>query len=161
LVDVEQSWKPQLLDGDDGPVVGFGSGITVRAEGEFTVRDRTLPYDLTIRYGFDGQRFQVSAATYEQRKGRDPVKSELARKVPLDRLLRDHLARELPRTRSRLIVTPQRLVAVYRAAWACHVPPTQAVADAFGITTGAAEQRVFAARTKGLLPPTNQGKARG
>jgi hypothetical protein len=157
LVDVEERWQPQVRDGE----VDFGSNMVIKAAGEFTVRKRDLPYDLTIRYGFDGERFEITAATYSQRPGGDPVKSELVRKVPLDRLLRDHLSVHLPRKRGRILVRPERLVAVYRAAYACHVPPTQAVADAFGISTGAAEQRVFAARNAGQLPPTEQGRAKG
>jgi hypothetical protein len=159
---MEKRWKPRLRrDGDGERVVDFGSDITVKAEGEFLARNKELPYDLRIEFGFDGERFQIVAATFLQRRGGSPVKSELVRKVALDRILREHLGRALPRPGRRLIVTPQRLVAVYRAAWACHVPPTQAVADAFGVTTGAAEQRVIAARQAGLLPPTEQGKAKG
>jgi hypothetical protein len=157
LVGVEERWLPQVHDGE----VDFGSNIVIPAEGEFTVRKRNLPYDLSIRYGFGGERFEITAATFAQRRGGEPVKSELVRKVPLDRLLRDHLYRHLPPKRGRILVRPDRLVAVYRAAYACHVPPTQAVADAFGITTGAAEQRVFAARNAGHLPKTDQGKAKG
>jgi hypothetical protein len=157
LVDVEERWQPQVRDGE----VDFGSNIVIKAEGDFTVRRRDLPYDVTIQYGFDGERFEITAATYAQRRGGEPVKSELVRKVPLDRLLRDHLSRQLRSKRGRIQVMPERLLAVYRAAYACHVPPTAAVADAFGITTGAAEQRVFAARNAGHLPKTDQGKAKG
>jgi hypothetical protein len=154
---VEQPWVPQVRDGE----VDFGTGIKIKAEGEFDVRKRDLPYDLSIRYAWDGERFQITSATYVQRRGGEPVKSELVRKVPLERLLRDHLSRHLPRRQGRILMRPLGLVSVYRAAWACHVPPTQAVANAFGLTTGAAEQRVIAARKEGLLPQTEQGKARG
>jgi hypothetical protein len=64
-------------------------------------------------------------------------------KVSPERLLRGHT---------------DRLVAVYRAAWACHLPPTKAVATAFNLTTGAAEQRGVSARWEGLLPSTDAGR---
>jgi hypothetical protein len=159
---MEEHWEPQVrLDDDGEQVVDFGTGIVVKAEGEFTVRNKDLPYDLRIEYGFDRERFQISAATFIARRRGDPVKSELVRKVALDRVLREHLRRSLPRPSSRVLVRPGRLVAVYRAAWACHVPPTQAVAEAFGISVKAAEQRVIAARADGRLPETQQGKAKG
>jgi hypothetical protein len=141
--------------------VDFGSNITIEAEGEFSVRNKDLPYDLDIAYTFDaeGGRFEMTAVTFIQRKKGSPLKSELVRKIALDRLLAQHLGRKLPRSSRRLMVRPPKLLSVYRAAYACHVGPTAAVAHAFGIPTGSAEQRVFKARTAGLLPQTIQGRA--
>jgi hypothetical protein len=160
---MEERWRPEIRHEEGkGQVVDFGPGFVIEAEGKFPVANKALPYDLEITYGFDGERFQVTAATFLQRPKGAPVRSDLVRKVPLERVLREHLGpRHLPRTGRRLIVRQAKLLAVYRTAWACHVPPTQAVAGHFGITTAAAEQRVFAARAAGLLPATEMGKARG
>jgi hypothetical protein len=159
---VEEHWQPERRDGEDGPEVYFGWDIVVPDQREFTVKDEALAYTVTTRYAFDGDRFEVTTATYEQRPGDIAVRREVVAKISLERLLRDHLGPYLnTRRRGRVLVTPDRVVAVYQAAWACHVPPTKAVATAFKISTGAAEQRVFAARSEGLLPPTESGRARG
>lgn len=101
----------------------------------------------------------MTAATYRQRLGGDPVKSELVRKVPLDRLLRDHLAKKLPHVRrGRRLIRPGYLEAIYRAARACHVPPTTAVANALGIAVPAAEQRVYGAPSRRSFTTHRQRK---
>lgn len=46
---------------------------------------------------------------------------------------------------------------IYREAYAAGLPPTQAVADHFGITRGGASSLVARAREAGLLPPTSPG----
>jgi hypothetical protein len=159
---VEEQWQPERRDGEDGPEVDFGWDIVVPDEREFLVKDETLPYVVNLHYAFDGDRFEVTSAAYEKRPGGGAVRRELVGKVSLERLLRDHLGQYLPpKRRRKVLVTSNRLVAVYRAAWACHVPPTKAVAAAFNLTAGAAEQRVFTVRAEGLLPPTDSGRARG
>jgi hypothetical protein len=52
-----------------------------------------------------------------------------------------------------------RVAITYSAAHAVGQPPTKAVAEALGITPGAAAQRVRRAREAGYLPPTKSGKA--
>jgi hypothetical protein len=159
---VGERWQPERREGDDGPEVDFGWNIVVPDQRGYLVKDDALPYFVNLHYAFDGDRFEVTSAAYEQRPGGSAVKREVVAKVSLERLLRDHLGQYLPPKRHRrVLITSDRLVAVYRGAWACHVPPTKAVATAFNITTGAAEQRVFAARSDGLLPPTESGRARG
>jgi hypothetical protein len=160
---VEEQWHPQRRDGEDGlPVVDFGWDIVVPDERDFPVKDGALPYFVNLHYAFDGDRFEVTSATYEQRPGGSAVRREVVAKVSPERLLRDHLGQYLPpKRRRKVLVTSSRLVAVYRAAWACHVPPTKAVATVFNLTSGAAEQRVFTVRAEGLLPATDSGKARG
>lgn len=50
---------------------------------------------------------------------------------------------------------------IYGAAWRRGDSPTKAVAEAFKISKSAAAKRVARARAAGLLPPTEQGRARG
>jgi hypothetical protein len=155
---MEERWQPQLQETREGLVVDFSRGIVIPAQGSFKVSGKTWPYDVTGSYKYIEGRFEVVALTYRSRADGDVVTSVGVRKTPVDRLLRDHLASYLPRKRWRLF----RLVdvaAIYNLAYACHAAPTKAVATAFGITQGAAEQRVIQVRERGLLGPTEKGKA--
>jgi hypothetical protein len=156
---MEDRWQPELRETPEGLVVDFSRGMVIPAKGSFEMSSKnTWPYDMTGSYEYIDGRFEVISLTYQRRSGGKVVNSVDVRKVPVDRVLRDHLASYLPRRRWRLVRT-EAVAAVYNLAYACHAPPTQAVATAFGITQGAAEQRVIQAREQGLLGSTEQGKA--
>jgi hypothetical protein len=142
-------------------VVDFGSGVVIPAGGSFELSDDALPYDVAGSYSYIDGRFELVAVTYQSRSGGYVVTGENVRKIPVDRILRDHLSSYLPRRKkTRRMVRPIAVASTYSLAYACHLSPTQAVADAFGITHGAAEQRVIQARELGYLAPTRKGKAK-
>jgi hypothetical protein len=143
-------------------MVDFGRGIVMKAEDRFEVTEvggKALPYSVVGSYRYIDGRFELVELCYKSRSG-EPITGVNVRKIPVDRILRDHLASRLPRTRGRRrLVRRGEVAAVYKVAYACHAAPTQAVADAVGITHGAAEQLVIRARQQGELAPTRQGKA--
>jgi hypothetical protein len=155
---MEERWQPEVRKTPEGLVVDFSRGIVIPAEGNFEVSGKTLPYDVSGSYEYIEGRFELISLTYQSRADGDVVTSVGVRKMPVDRVLRDHLASYLPRKRWRL-PRPVDVAAIYNLAYACHAAPTKAVATAFGITQGAAEQRVIQAREQGLLGPTEKGKA--
>lgn len=50
---------------------------------------------------------------------------------------------------------------VYTTAWRAGTPPTKAVADELNVSRSAAAKLVARARTEGLLPATDKGRAQG
>jgi hypothetical protein len=162
---MEERWQPQLRETPEGPVVDFGGGIVIPVSGSFEWSDKTLPYDVAGSYEYIEGRFELVELCYRSRAGGEVITGASVRKVPVDRVLRDHFASRPPRGKRRRLYrsVEDRLAEVariYNLAYACHQPPTQAVATAFGKTQGAAEQLVIKAREQSLLGPTEQGKAK-
>jgi hypothetical protein len=144
-------------------MVDFGRGIVMKAEDSFKVTEvggKALPYAAVGSYRYIDGRFELVELCYQSRSD-EPITGTNVRRIPVDRILREHLRSLWPkgiRDRRKLIRLSD-VAAIYNRAFACHLAPTQAVADALGITHGAAEQRVIRARERGLLAPTRQGKA--
>jgi hypothetical protein len=148
-------------------VIDFGSGVVVPAQIERIVSDRSLPYNVALTMAFDGERYEVAGLAFKQRRGGEPVNGKRLREIAVDRLVRQIMSEWLPRRKPRLkpgqhrIIRQAEVVAIYRLAYALHLPPTATVADRLGISQGAAEQRVIEARNANRLPATEQGRAKG
>lgn len=92
------------------------------------------------------------------RPGDDSASFFATHTAPLDAVARRSVDRELKGTRGRPPISREELeqaAAIYRSAAA---RPTQAVAEAMGLSARQATSRVQAARRAGLLPPTTPGK---
>jgi hypothetical protein len=146
--------------------VDFGAQIRIPVTDRFEVKDSTLPYDVIIAYRYSDPRFEVTEVTCRQRHiGDVPVTSEGMRTVPVDRLLRDYLAERVgpwpihSAKDGKVRFHLSEVAAIYRFAYAIHMPPVAAVAQALGISTKSAGQYVIKARQQRLLPQTSQGKA--
>jgi hypothetical protein len=147
-------------------LVGLGEGFTVPAHGQFTVPGSTdFMYDVTIRFRWWEGRFdavEVNVCGLEDFS----VTGEVLRKVPIARLLREHLATTVkgPRPPGRADGVDHdnllRVATIYRIAYMAYEPPVQAVAEQLGIAPSTAAKKVIQARRTGLLPPTTPGKAR-
>jgi hypothetical protein len=149
-------------------VVDLGGGFTLPALGAFTVEgDASFMYDVTIRYRWWEGRFDAVAVHVDGREDYT-VTGEVLRRVPVERLLRGHLAGSV-RIPERLELRSKdaagelaelaHVAAIYRVAYLVHEPPARAVAEQLGISISTAGKKVMAARQAGFLAPATQGKA--
>jgi hypothetical protein len=155
--------RSELVEVSPGKfVIDLGDGFTIPASGEFTVRPRQdFPFAVTIRYLWSEDRFNVTEVTVKARDG-STVTGEVLRKVPVERMLREHLsAIRKPRRRPSTAILDELLqvATIYGQAYVAHQPPVQAVAKQLNIPESTAAKKVMAARRAGLLRPTTPGKA--
>jgi len=136
-------------------------------------RADTLPYNVELMVGVENGRFVVDSLTARRRDGGPPVTSDGLRDVPVASLLRqaaqqmlvgledvdDDSSGALVDDVQGLLNDAQsetRLRAIarsYRVAALLGDPPTQAVADAFGVARSTAGRWIAQAREMGVLGP--------
>jgi hypothetical protein len=155
-----------LHQGPDGEwLVGLGDAFTVPATGQFTVPGSSdFMFDVTIRFRWWEGRFDAVTVTVDGLED-FTVTGEVLRRVPIARLLREHLAETVkgPHQRRRADSADQddlvRVATIYRIAYMALDPPVRAVAQQLGLPVSTAGKKVIQARQAGLLPPTTPGKA--
>jgi hypothetical protein len=151
-----------LVETSSGLHIDLGGGLTLPAGGIFSVpASADFPYDVTIRYRWWEGRFEAVAVHLDARED-NTVTGEVLRRVPVARLLREHLAATVRIPKGFAKDADDELVrvaAVYRIAYMAHEAPVQAVAEHLGISTSTAGKKVMAAREKAYLPKTTRGKA--
>jgi hypothetical protein len=143
-------------------MIDMGGGLTLPTGGIFSVpASSEFMYDVTIRFRWWEGRFDAVSVHVDATED-FTVTGDVLRRVPVARLLREHLAGtvRIPKGFGKDFDDELvRVAAVYRIAYVAHEPPVQAVAEHLGISTSTAGKKVMAAREKGYLPKTTRGKA--
>jgi hypothetical protein len=150
---------PELVERRGRWVLDFGGGVRLPATGTFTITVDDH-WDVTVGFRWFEGIWDAVEVTVDGRED-FTVTGEVLRRVPVERLLREHLVSlmaKVPRLEG-ADADLATVAAVYRLAYMAHEPPVQAVATQLGLSQSMAGKRVMQAREDGLLPPTSQGKA--